>query len=454
MRKLPSTVRFRVTALATAVVIVVLVGVGYGLVTNQRQTLTESLDEMMAGRVDELAATLSNGESPDLDNLGEDDSVAQIVTPDGEVLASSTRLRGQPPIGEPIASGQTISSIGRRPGFDDESRLLTRVVETADGDVVIIHFAAVIDDVSESVTALVTSMTVAVPVVAAVLAALVWIVVGRTLRPVERIRAEVAAIGGSDLDRRVAVPDGDDEIVRLARTMNDMLERVEEASRRQRRFVADASHELRSPLTRMRSELEVDLAHPNGANPAATHESVLEEVEGLQRLVDDLLLLARNDDADRRAARRNDHVDVAEVATRIATGLTGRGRLAVEVVAPGPSYVRGNGAELARALSNLVDNALRHARSVVRIEVAEDSTAGVSIAVADDGPGIAEVDRERIFERFTRLDESRTSTDGGTGLGLAITRDIIVRHGGTIAAGEAPEGGARFVIAFPRHGGQ
>ncbi len=122
-----------------------------------------------------------------------------------------------------------------------------------------------------------------------------WWLVGRTLRPVEAIRAGVGEIGGSDLHRRVPVPPGDDEVARLARTMNDMLGRVESSAERQQRFVADASHELRSPLTRIRSELEVDLAHPAGADPTATHRSVLDEVDGLQRLVDDLLLLARID---------------------------------------------------------------------------------------------------------------------------------------------------------------
>ena len=130
---------------------------------------------------------------------------------------------------------------------------------------------------------------------AAALGVLTWVLVGRTLRPVERIRAEVAEIGGSDLHRRVPVPAADDEVGRLATTMNDMLARVEEGQQRQRRFVADASHELRGPLTRMRTELEVDLEHPATADAEATHRSVLEEVVGLQQLVDDLLMLARSD---------------------------------------------------------------------------------------------------------------------------------------------------------------
>lgn len=450
MRAVPSTVRSRITASATAVVIAVLVGVGFGLVTHQRRTLTESLDELMVDRVNEIADSLRRGELPPLDHLGEDDSVAQIVSPDGEVLASSPGLRGRPPMGEPISTGQTIRTIGRLRGFDSDRRMLTRVVERPDGDVVV-YFAATTDDISESVKTLTTSLSIAVPLAALLLGALVWILTGRTLRPVERIRTEVAAIGGSDLHRRVPVPAGDDEIGRLARTMNDMLERVEEASWRQRQFVADASHELRSPLTRMRSELEVDLAHPEGADALETHASVLEELGGLQRLVDDLLLLARNAAVDPRSAHRGDAIDLAALAARIARRFDHGDGVAIEVAAPGgPTLVRGNAAELDRAIRNLADNALRHARSIVRIAVEKTSPPGsVSVMVDDDGPGIPADDRERVFERFTRLDESRSTAAGGSGLGLAITREIVVGHGGSIGADDAPTGGARFTITLP-----
>jgi signal transduction histidine kinase len=445
--KLPSTVRFRVTALATAVVIVVLVGIGYGLVSNQRRVLTESLDENMVARIDELEPSIANGELPPLTHLGEDDSVAQIVSVDGDVLASSPLIEGLPPLGGPITAGQTIGSGGRVPGIDGPVRLLTRVVETPDGDV-IVYFAAPSDDINDSVTTLVRSLSIAVPLAAVVLAALIWFLVGRTLRPVEQIRAEVSTIGGSELDRRVPVPDGDDEIVRLARTMNDMLERVDEASRRQRRFVADASHELRSPLTRMRSELEVDLAHPDGADPVATHESVLEEVVGLQRLVDDLLLLARNAALDTRAAHRQDLVDLAAVVERVETGITVGDDVHVEVRRNGAAPVLGNAAELVRAIGNLADNAARHARSVARVVVSAQPGT-VTVAVEDDGPGIPAGEHDRIFERFARLDEGRAASDGGTGLGLAIARDIVERHGGTLIVDTAYTAGARFVITLP-----
>ncbi len=444
---LPSTVRFQVTALATAVVIVMLVGVSFGLVTNQRRVLTETLDEQLADRLDELVPTIASGELPPLTNLGEDDTVAQIVSLDGDVLASSPLVEGLPPLGDPITAGQTVGNGGQVPGIDGDARLLTRVVGTGEGDV-IVYLAAPIDDIVDSVRTLVTSLSIAVPLAAVVLAVLIWFLVGRTLRPVEHIRAEVAAIGGSELHRRVPVPHGDDEIGRLAITMNDMLERVEEASRRQRQFVADASHELRSPLTRMRSELEVDLAHPDGADPVATHESVLEEVVGLQRLVDDLLLLARNAAVDPRSRQRHHAVDLTELSRRVVGRANVASGVKFDVTSNGEVPVRGNATELGRVLANLVDNAARHARSAVRVTVA---TAGATamVVVDDDGLGVPAGEQERIFERFARVDGGRASADGGFGLGLAIARDIVERHGGTLVVDTGFTGGARFVIALP-----
>jgi signal transduction histidine kinase len=443
----PATVRFRVTAMATAIVIVVLVGVGAGLVLNQRRTLTETLDEMMDSRVDELAAELESGAPPSLENLGEDDSVAQLVTADGRVIASSRSIDGAGPIAAAVTSGQTIRN-GELAIADGAVRILTRVVETPDG-LVIVHFAASRDDVDESVHTLATSLLIAVPIAAAVLAGLVWFVVGRTLRPVEQIRAEVSSIGGAALDRRVPVPQTDDEISRLAHTMNEMLDRVEEASRRQREFVADASHELRSPLTRMRSELEVDLAHPGGADPEATHRSVLEEVVGLQRLVDDLLLLAQSAALDQRDAHRDDVVDLAGVVTR-AVGLAApRPGTAIEVDAVEPVPVHGNERELARAIGNVLDNATRHARTLVRV-VASSNGDTATVAVEDDGDGIAAGQHDRIFERFARGDEGRAAAAGGFGLGLAIARDIAERHRGTLTADRSWREGARFVLTLPR----
>ena len=445
MKLLPSTVRWRVTAVATAAIVVVLVAVGWGLVVNHRRELMGSLDERMAEIADDVAAEIGSGQVPDLDRLGEDDWVAQVVAQTGDVVAASASIGRLPPIG-PAVDRQEMRAIDPLPGGDDDPmRLLSRTVETPEGAAVI-HVAAPSDDVTDSVATLQQSLLVAIPLSAVVLAVLTWALVGRTLRPVERMRAEVAQIGGTQLHRRIAVPDADDEIGRLATTMNDMLARVEQAQARQRRFVADASHELRSPLTRMRAELEVDLEHPATADPDGTHRSVLEEVVGLQHLVDDLLLLARHDGAVTEVGP--EAVDVFDVAASAARRSPSRDGVTVVVDGEPPAPATGHPGELERAVGNLIDNAIRHAASSVRITV-HRNTDSVVLAVEDDGPGIPVVDRQRIFERFARLDAARSADEGGAGLGLSIARDIVLRHGGTIAVDPAFTRGARLVITLP-----
>jgi signal transduction histidine kinase len=306
--------------------------------------------------------------------------------------------------------------------------------------------AANLDDIDESVGILTTSLLIGVPLVVVALALLVWWLVGRTLRPVDAIRSEVADIGGSDLDRRVPVPSGDDEIARLARTMNGMLDRLEESALRQQRFVADASHELRSPLTRIRTELEVDVAHPETADMAATHRSVLEETAGLQRLIDDLLQLARSDA--RAVSLRREVVDLDVMLLRLAHRVRADGRVAVDATGIGSARVVGDGDLLARAVANVVDNATRHAARSVELDLTDRNGEAV-LTVTDDGPGIPAAERRRVFDRFSRLDDARSTRDGGTGLGLAIAKEIVESHGGTISVEGPATGGARFVIRLP-----
>jgi signal transduction histidine kinase len=269
------TVRARITALATAAVLVVLVVAGAGLVLQQRRLLTGSLDESLQQHADELGQPARDAA---ITGLGEDDAMAQIVI-DGAVIASTANVAGRPPVAPiPAEPGERVRTVASLPHEDSSFRLLVRV--PADGDAAVL-VAAPLDDIDESIDALIRSLLLAVPLVVVALAAVLWWLVGRTLRPVEAIRTEVARIGGRDLHRRVPVPPGDDEIARMARTMNDMLARVDGAAQRQQRFVADASHELRSPLARMRAELEVDLAHPAEADLLATHASLLDEAIGL-----------------------------------------------------------------------------------------------------------------------------------------------------------------------------
>ncbi len=440
-------IRVRITALATVVVLAVLVVTAVALVGSQRRLLTSNLDEALLDHSQALAAGLADGgtlEDP-LPGQSDDDSIAQIVGADGRVQAATANLDNQPALDGPAeGEDQRLRSVSVLDG-EPTYRLLSRRV----GDVVI-HTGAPLDDVDESVAALRVGLGVAIPTVALALAALVWWLVGRTLRPVEAIRREVADISGSSLHLRVPEPSSGDEIDRLARTMNAMLDRVERAAERQQRFVADAAHELRSPLTRIRTELEVDLGHPAGADLAATHRSVLEETEHLTRLVDDLLLLARSDagaSGGRPEPTAVDLDDLVLAEARRRRAAPGRD-VSVETSAVSAAQVRGQADELARVIRNLIDNAARHARTAVVVTLGEDA-GWARLSVADDGEGIPAEHRERVFERFARLDEARTHTEGGTGLGLAIAREIVERHRGTITVDPGHSPGARILVLLP-----
>lgn len=286
-----------------------------------------------------------------------------------------------------------------------------------------------------------------VPAAALLVALIAWVATGRALRPVEAIRAELAAIGEHRLDRRVPVPRSGDEIARMATTTNATLDRLERSAVQQQRFVADASHELRSPIAALRTNLEVSLAHPERTDwPAATQEA-LTSVERLQHLTEDLLFLARG--AHPAATGADAPVDLAAVLGELADQYrpTVGGRLALRVDAPDPVPVRGSRIRLHRLVRNLLDNARRHAESEI-VLVARGTAHGCVLEVRDDGPGVPVAERERIFEPFTRLDEARSRDAGGSGLGLAIAADIATRHGGTLRVAHSPRG-ARFVLELP-----
>jgi signal transduction histidine kinase len=299
--------------------------------------------------------------------------------------------------------------------------------------------------VGQSTAVVVNLLLIGYPVVLLGVALTSYWLAGRALAPVEAIRTRVAQVQGtSELDARVPVPDGDDEIARLALTMNAMLERLETGSDRQRRFVGDASHELRSPLATIRAAHEIAALHPDSYDAAVTGRDVLAELDRLDHLVADLLLLARADEHGLKL--RSVDVDLDDLLNDEADRLRKLRKVTVTVVAP-PVRVQGDRVQLARALRNLVDNAARHARDHVDLKM-RVLDGRVEVEVEDDGPGVPEADRERIFERFVRLDESRTRASGGTGLGLAIAREIAIAHGGSLKV-ETGARGARFVLVLP-----
>jgi signal transduction histidine kinase len=290
-------------------------------------------------------------------------------------------------------------------------------------------------DLSQGVRILRLALLVTFPLLVGVLAIVLWRVLGAALHPVDALRAGAEEITGGTRAGRLPVPESRDEIHRLAVTLNGMLHRLESARVRQRAFVADAAHELRSPLTNMRTELEVSQRLPDTDWQALSHD-LLTDVDRLSRLVDDLLLLARSDDGGGRAVSAPFRsVDLGALVGTV----TDRYPSVAYLRPAAPMEVTGEPDALGRVVGNLLDNAVRHAKSQVQITVGVQGNYRV-ITVTDDGPGIPEADRERVFDRFTRLDDARARDAGGSGLGLAIVRELVRRHGGTVTLGDANPG--------------
>jgi signal transduction histidine kinase len=331
--------------------------------------------------------------------------------------------------------------------------VLTGETPTGPANVIV---ATEMEQAEETVAELRRALAYGAPGVLLLAGFLVWLLVGRALRPVEVIRTQVAAITDTaSLDRRVGEPPVDDEVGRLAQTMNAMLDRLQRSTERQRRFVADASHELRSPLASSRAQLEVALSHPDPSGWEATAGDLLSENHRMERLVNDLLFLARSEERPAGLVGATP-LDLDDIVLSEAGRLRARGRVRVDISRVSAGRVQGVGDHLTRVVRNLVENAERHAAGNVRLELGRVSANGrgpqVQLVVSDDGPGVPAEHREHIFDRFIRLDDARSRPDGdnagGSGLGLAICREIVTAHGGHIWADEASRG-ARFVVQLP-----
>lgn len=411
----------------------------------QRQQLEGSITEAARGQAADIAAQVAqDGASAGLTTGTGDQSLVQIVDSAGNVLAASPSVEGEAPVVDARPEPGTTTTVRSRAlpiGEGEEFVVVAVGVSGPDGPFVVL-VAESLELVGQSTAVVVTLLLIGYPVVLLGVALTSYWLAGRALAPVEAIRTRVAQVQGtSELDARVPVPEGDDEISRLAVTMNAMLERLETGSDRQRRFVGDASHELRSPLATIRAAHEIAALHPETRDFAATSRDVLAELDRLDHLVADLLLLARVDEHGLRV--RCVDVDLDDLVNQEADRLRKLGALTVTVTAP-PMRIQGDPVQLARALRNLADNAARHAKGHIGLSL-EIHGDNVEVVVEDDGPGIPEADRERVFERFVRLDESRTRASGGTGLGLAIAREISAAQGGSLYV-EAGAHGARFVL--------
>ncbi|TYR52375.1 sensor histidine kinase [Streptomyces parvus] len=479
------SVRARAALGATLVVAVALIGAGLAVLLVLRANLIDQADLQAEVAAREVAGALATGtpyEDVELDD--DEDHPVQVTDEEDRVVLVSKDLRAVTGTGATGVTPVPSASAGATPAPDDDDdgddddqdddrsrpgrgevssddpdfsdgtatvdrttadyRFAAVEATTPDGVTLTVYAGAPLAAEQEAVNTVRGAMLTGLPVLLVVVAGVTWLVTRRALRPVEGIRQEMAAITASeDLARRVPEPDSRDEIAALARTTNETLTVLEASVERQRRFVADASHELRSPIASLRTQLEVAEAHPELLDlPGAVADTVR-----LQVLAADLLLLARLDAGEKPGGGT---VELGALVREEVSQRTGdRIAVAVEVPEGGAFEVNGSRGQLSRVIGNLLDNAQRHAEGSVAVSVAADGR-GVRVEVRDDGAGVPEEERERIFERFVRLDDARSRDDGGAGLGLAIARDVAARHGGTLTVHRADEGGAAFRLWLPR----
>jgi two-component system, OmpR family, sensor kinase len=452
-------VRARVTAWYVLLLALILATLGSFLLLRLRADLVaevdEGLDAQAAGVLaDDDGLAVISGRP--VAGLPPGETAAQLVSATGQVkeragsAAPDQSLLTPAMLRRVLAGHQVRAEVRVGPERARYRVLALRRGRRGSGTALVL--AAPLSDVDRSVERLRLLLAVAGPVALALAGGGGWLLTRAALRPVDRMTEQADAIGADRLGDRVSVPDAADELTRLARTLNGMLERIEHGVVTQRRFVADASHELRTPLAVMRAELEVALRdHNRAADASEVLDSAAEEVARMSKIVDDLLTLAHRDE--NRLELLLEPVDLGKVATGVAVQLRPLAEAAgvqLAVEAPAGAVVLADRARLTQVVTNLVDNAVKFtgAGGSVRVRVWE-ADDGAGLAVADTGPGIAPEQLRRVFDRFYRLDPARSRARGGSGLGLAICRELVEAHGGRIWAESVEGAGSTFSLALP-----
>ncbi|MBN7531644.1 MULTISPECIES: sensor histidine kinase [Mycobacteroides] len=440
-------IAIRSALVAAAVVLASLMIVGSVSVVLLYRSMCADVDDAANARAAAVAKRLGKEPPDELESvlLATDQRivVVQVVNASGQIVRRSDSGPKQPLI---LLRGNDFRSpqVGVPATADDDIRVAAVVVDGRKGRYTVLVGGG-IEPIESMTSTVATMLSIAAPVVAVVAAVVTYLLVRRSLRSVDAIRSRVTQISASDLSGRVPVPRRADEISALAVTMNEMLGRIEAGHTAQRRFVGDASHELRSPLATVISALEIAQNHPELFDKTLVQTALLPEAHRMQSLVEDLLLLARADE--HGLPMRRTEIDLDDLAsdevTRLKreTSLQISGQLAAVKVS-------GDALGLARVLRNLADNAARHARSQVSIVVRADAD-NAYLQVCDDGPGIPVAERDRVFERFVRLDADRSRHGGGSGLGLAIVAEIVAAHKGAVDISGREGGGTVLTVRLP-----
>jgi signal transduction histidine kinase len=447
-----SSVKRRVTTTATLLLGLSLVVSALLLTTFEKSALLREVDSELNERIAAIALDTATGQlGRGLPQTGRESGIVQAIDASGKVISSTPGLERSPvlnlfaaPLSRPghRTFRTSINSSPLESWRIAAQRIITTEVKPID-----LFVATDLARIDSANARLRRNLLMGIPVLLLGFAWISWLTTRWSLRPVEQLIASVEAMSPADLGQRLPEPKSTDEMAHLVRTMNRLLDRVGETRKRERRFAADASHELRTPITTARLNLEIAQANPTLPVLAQAVDLTLIEVGRLETLSRDLLELNRLDQARVRASATA--VDIgALVTTEVEHRRKKLPQMTFEVdVLPGV-MVLGVSTLLVRVVRNLLENAERHAQSCISIRVTEHS-GSVAVTVHNDGPVIGAADRSRIFEPFTRLDEARSRYDGGSGLGLAIVADVVAAHDGTIAVVDDVRGGASFEFLLP-----
>lgn len=442
--KYRGSVRLRIALAATLVFALAATAAALLLVHGVESTLRARVHDRTVTALEGATHRIEAGTPPDAIATVDPSSGAvvfvQVLDRNGKPIVSTTAAGTARAVGSnPVAGTVTIGEGAILPGAGVLS--VGRAVRS-DGALTVVASSS-LEDVRSSVATITLGLWVAIPLLVAIVGAVAWVLAGRALRPVEAIRAEAETITARHLHRRVPEPASNDEIARLARTVNKMLDGLEEAQASQHRFISDASHELRSPIASFQAAGEVALAHPDQRDWRSVMQDMLIDGARLDELVGELLALASLDE---QTSPPTTDVDLSTLIIDEARRTT---TVAVELKVRDGVLLTGDEPQLRRLVRNLLDNAVRHAHHQIAVHLTQTNSV-VILDVDDDGPGIPVPLREHVFERFARLDESRSRDAGGAGLGLAMARTITELHGGNMSALDAPTlGGARLSVRLP-----
>jgi signal transduction histidine kinase len=453
-RRRELSIRARLTLIFVFAIAVILTFTGIALVNLVHRSLLTQAANQIDAVIEQTQIGFATAHPVTLSMQG--DVVVQVTNDSGtKVWAASSAIAGAPVLARAVVSFSASSGLGvrylrtpvTRSTVSELSSGVVASITTKRGQGLIFGYVYG-GPIQHSVRVLLASLLISFPLLLLMSGGLIWLGIGLALAPVEAIRRRVDAIAAEDLTQRVPVTGGDDEIARMARTVNEMLARLESASRFQQEFVSNASHELRSPLTTLLATTERATTDPTNANWPEVADVVMREGRRLDGIIGDLFWLARHDE---------NHLDVESVEVDFddllyeeASRVRSMSELSVDTSAVAPTRVLGDPTMFKRMIRNVVDNAMRYAQSELRFDSHYESDDAL-IVVSDDGEGIDVAESARFFERFTRADSARSRRSGGTGLGLAIVTEIALRHGGSARFVEV-ESGSRIELRVRRGG--